>query len=67
MTPRFTVHSYASYWWLCDNQTGRPATNRGGSRLIYHPRKNTWEEIHNAQKRAQRKADKLNRAQEPSA
>ena len=60
---RFTVHSYSGYWWIHDNQTGEAARNRGGARLIYHPRQNTWEEIRKAYDRAQRKADKLNLAE----
>lgn len=61
MKPRYTVHSYSGYWWIRDNATGEAARSHGGaSRLIYHPRKNTWEEIGKAQERAQRKADKLN-------
>lgn len=58
--PRFTVHSYDSYWWICDNRTGQAVTNANGARLFYHPRTNTWEEMDKAQKRAQRKTDKLN-------
>jgi hypothetical protein len=63
VTPRFTAHSYAHYWWIQDNKTGDAARNLGGARLIYHPRENTWEEINKARQRAQRKADKLNLAE----
>lgn len=59
-TPRFTVHSYSGYWWICDNKTGDSAKNLGGVRLFYRPRGSTWEEMDKAQKRAQRKADKMN-------
>ena len=68
---RFTVHSYSGYWWIRDNQTGEAAMCCGGARdgsgsrrLIYHPRANTWEEMSKAYDRAQRKADKLNLAEE---
>lgn len=67
MIPQFTVHSYSTYWWIRDNNTGQPVKSLGNNRLIYHPRKNTWEEIDSAQKRAQRKADKLNQTQEVAA
>ena len=63
MTPRFTAHSYQSYWWIRDNDTGQPVKDRSNSRrLLYHPRTNTWAEISKAKDRAQRKTDKLNAA-----
>jgi hypothetical protein len=63
MTPRFTIHSYQSYWWIRDNNTEQPVKDRSGSRrLLYRPRTNIWTEISKAKDRAKRKADKLNAA-----
>ena len=55
---RYTVHSYAGFWWILDNQTDMDACDRAGRRLRYHLK--SWDD--GSMERAQRKAAKLNAA-----